>query len=125
MQDLLEQVIRGGQLESAEDPKLSMDVYFSADVETDGAIPGPYSMLSFALVSAGSYDGQHFTRPTGAREKFYAELRPISEILDPEALAVNGVDRDEIKAQGEKPETVMTAASDWFRSVAGSGRPVL
>src|SRR5512133_818869 len=34
------------------------DVYFSADVETDGPIPGPYSMLSFALVPAGVFDGQ-------------------------------------------------------------------
>ena len=26
------------------------DVYFSADIETDGPIPGPFSMLSFAIV---------------------------------------------------------------------------
>jgi hypothetical protein len=30
------------------------DVYFSADVETDGPIPGPYSILSVAIVYAGS-----------------------------------------------------------------------
>src|SRR5262245_56668885 len=35
----------------------AVDVYFSADVETDGPIPGPYSMLSFALVQAGRFDG--------------------------------------------------------------------
>ena len=28
----------------------ALDAYFSADVETDGPIPGPYSILSFALV---------------------------------------------------------------------------
>jgi hypothetical protein len=25
------------------------DIYFSADIETDGPIPGPYSMLSFGI----------------------------------------------------------------------------
>lgn len=38
------------------------DVYFSADVETDGPIPGPFSMLSFALVPAGTFDGEIFRR---------------------------------------------------------------
>ncbi len=33
--------------------KHGLDVYFSADVETDGPIPGPFSILSFALVFAG------------------------------------------------------------------------
>ncbi|MGE3671704.1 MAG: hypothetical protein AB7K71_18685 [Polyangiaceae bacterium] len=44
-------------------PQVGHDVYFSADVETDGPIPGPYSMLSFALVYAGSVDGRRFQRP--------------------------------------------------------------
>ena len=44
--------------------ELVVDVYFSADVETDGPIPGPYSVLSFALVFAGTYDGSLFSRPT-------------------------------------------------------------
>jgi hypothetical protein len=41
-----------------------IDAYFSADVETDGPIPGPYSMLSFALVYAGSFDGSTYEKPT-------------------------------------------------------------
>jgi hypothetical protein len=44
-------------------PDSNVDSYFSADVETDGPIPGPYSMLSFALVYAGSFDGRKFERP--------------------------------------------------------------
>jgi hypothetical protein len=40
-----------------------VDAYFSADVETDGPIPGPFSMLSFALVYAGSFDGRKFEHP--------------------------------------------------------------
>ena len=55
-----------------------MDVYFSADVETDGAIPGPFSMLSFGLVLAGTFDGERFARPTQYEHTFYREIKPIS-----------------------------------------------
>src|SRR6202162_1346300 len=70
-----------------------LDIYFSADVETDGPIPGPYSILSFALVYAGSFDGRHFQRPENYSQTLYRELRPISENFEPEALRINGLDR--------------------------------
>ena len=68
-----------------------MDAYFSADVETDGPIPGPYSMLSFALVFAGTYDGETYERPKSFDESFYRELKPISDSFQPEALSINNV----------------------------------
>jgi hypothetical protein len=37
---------------------MNPDLYISADIETDGPIPGEYSMLSFALVLAGGMIGQ-------------------------------------------------------------------
>ncbi len=100
------------------------DAYFSADVETDGPIPGPYSMLSFALVYAGSFDGSQFIR---ARESlhFYAELKPISSEFELEALRINGLDRTRLMSEGEDPVEVMSRASEWVRSVAGSVRPIL
>ncbi|MGH9741513.1 MAG: hypothetical protein ACRD51_04100, partial [Candidatus Acidiferrum sp.] len=48
-----------------------VDAYFSADVETDGPIPGPFSILSFALVYAGSFDGKRFERPHGYKRLLY------------------------------------------------------
>ncbi len=101
------------------------DVYFSADVETDGPIPGPYSMLSFGLVYAGAFDGKTFHRPTDYRRVFYEELRPISDVYEPEALQVNGLDRDRLLREGMPPEVSMTAASNWVRQIAGNARPVL
>src|ERR1019366_9693352 len=73
-----------------------LDVYFSADVETDGPIPGPYSILSFALVYAGRFDGSRFERPSDRELTFYRELKPISESFEPEALRVNGLDRTKL-----------------------------
>lgn len=101
------------------------DVYFSADVETDGPIPGPYSMLSFALVYAGSFDGKHFRHPENFSETFYRELRPISKSFQPEALQVNGLDRERLCREGETPERVMCEAYDWITGIAAVAKPVL
>ena len=76
--------------------KRGLDVYFSADVETDGPIPGPYSILSFALVVAGTFDGVQFTPPPNYGQSFYRELKPISDDFQIEALRVNGLDRDRL-----------------------------
>ena len=104
--------------------KEGADVYFSADVETDGPIPGPFSILSFALVLAGSFDGERSIRPKDYLS-FYAELRPISEQFEAEALRVNGLDRKRLCAEGRSPEDAMRDAAMWVAKVTGVGRPVL
>jgi len=40
---------------------MARDIYISVDIEADGAIPGPYSMLAFGLVVAADFDGRAFT----------------------------------------------------------------
>jgi hypothetical protein len=102
-----------------------VDAYFSADVETDGPIPGPYSMLSFALVYAGSYDGREFHRPASYDTTYYAELRPISSNYQAEALAVNGLDRTRLCKEGREARSALSELACWVRDVAGPARPVL
>jgi hypothetical protein len=102
-----------------------IDVYFSADVETDGPIPGPFSMLAFGLVFAGTFDGEKFARPKRYVEHFYRELRPVSSEFQTEALKVNGLDRERLIAEGCTPESAMTEAARWIKNIAGVGRPVL
>jgi hypothetical protein len=102
-----------------------VDAYFSADVETDGPIPGPFSILSFALVYAGSFDGLHFQRPDNYGLTLYKELKPISENFEPEALNVNGLDRPRLCLEGESPENAMTDACRWVKAIAGAAQPVL
>lgn len=112
------------------------DVYFSADVETDGPIPGPFSMLSFALVPAGRLlapageGAARFEAPTPEQlaDAFYAELRPISPNFEAEALAVNGLDREGLIEHGADPGAVMADASEWIVErceALGGGEPVL
>jgi Exonuclease len=106
-------------------PESKVDAYFSADVETDGPIPGPFSILSFGIVYAGSFDGKQFNRPQEYDQTLYKELRPISETFEPEALRVNGLDRWRLCLEGESPEKAMTETCQWIKRVAGSARPVL
>jgi hypothetical protein len=108
-----------------ESMKAAKDIYFSADVETDGPIPGPYSMLSFALVLAGAFNGREFSAPTNFEKTFYRELRPISDTYQSEALRVNGLDRDRLVREGGDPATVMTEAARWVKDLAGSANPIL
>jgi hypothetical protein len=108
-----------------ERPESAVDAYFSADVETDGPIPGPFSMLSFAIVYAGSFDGQRFERPKNYERYFYQELKPISNQFQEEALKVNGLDRDRLCREGLTPQYVMTEASRWVKDNCGEANPVL
>jgi hypothetical protein len=103
----------------------ALDVYFSADVETDGPIPGPFSMLSFGLVLAGTFDGNTFSRPGDYAQSFYRELRPISDEFQIDALKVNGLDRERLQSEGVLPTTAMTEAAKWVSALAGTGRPIL
>jgi len=100
----------------------SCDLYFSCDVEADGPVPGPYSMLSFGLSVAGRFDGEVFTPCDPLEHTFYAELKPIGEAFVPEALAVSGLDRDALAADGADPVRAMTDAARWVRRLAARER---
>jgi hypothetical protein len=102
-----------------------VDAYFSADVETDGPIPGPFSILSFAIVYAGTFDGKRFERPKSYDQTIYKELKPISNQFQEEALRVNGLDRRRLSLEGENPESAMTEACRWIIKNAGHCNPVL
>ena len=104
------------------------DAYFSVDIEADGPVPGPYSMLSFGIVYVGRHDGKTF-RPAlnfdDPDRSFYAELQPISAYFDPDALAVSGLDRDQLINEGQDPISTMENARRWVLNVAGPDRPTL
>lgn len=82
-------------------------------------------MLSFALVYAGRFDGSTFESPSDYALSFEANLRPISERFDPEALAVNGLDRHALLRDGRDPAEAMAAATAWIQQHAAGGTPVL
>jgi DNA polymerase III epsilon subunit-like protein len=104
---------------------MGADFYISVDIEADGPIPGPFSMLAFGLAVAGRFDGECFTALDPDTGTFYRELQPISDDFDPEALKVAGLDRERLARDGALPEAAMRDAAKWIADQAGGARPVL
>lgn len=102
-----------------------VDVFFSADIESDGPVPGAYSMLSFAFVVAGRFDGVRYEPPASFDDALELELRPITDRFDPEALAVSGLSRERLLREGREPAEAMAEAAAWVSARAGSATPVL
>ena len=82
--------------------------YIMVDVESDGPIPGDYSMVCFGAIVVEPFLGR----------TFYGRLKPISEKWIPEALQVCGFAREET-LQFDNPETVMQRFADWIAEVGG------
>jgi hypothetical protein len=78
--------------------------WFMVDVETDGPIPGDYSITEIGVVLVG-------VKP----ESFYGKLRPISNDWMPEALAVTGRTREETLLFDD-PKKVMLSLASWLEA---------
>ena len=89
------------------------ELYVAVDVETDGPIPGQYSMLSMGMAVVGH------------RElRFYSEIQPIAEEFQPQALVVSGLDRDHLLRHAPTPRAAMESAAAWINGLRKMGRPV-
>ncbi len=78
--------------------------YVMVDVESDGPIPGDYSMICFGAVLVKE----------GLQQTFYGRLKPISDKWIPEALAVSGFSREDTLAFDD-PKPVMEDFGRWVR----------
>lgn len=105
--------------------RVKPSLYISVDIEADGPIPGPYSMLSLGAAVAGVQDADGFTAVDPERHTFYRELRPISEEFVPEALAVSGLDRERLRKEGLDPALALAQFTHWVREVGGDAQPVM
>ncbi len=96
-----------------ENEKALPELYIAVDVEADGPIPGPYSMISLGMAVVGKPDLM-----------FYTEIKPISDEFDPAALAVSGLDRDHLLQNAPEAGQAMQAAHEWINTLRKIGRPV-
>lgn len=78
--------------------------YIMVDIESDGPIPGDYSMISFGAVLVDEK----------LDKTFYGKLKPISEKWIPEALAVSGHSRNET-LEFDEPKIVMEKFAEWIK----------
>jgi hypothetical protein len=108
------------------------EIYISVDVESDGPIPGPYSMTALGAVVAGyRTDTGKVVKldVTSPENRFYAEIKPISDDWEPEAMKVGlfegfGAEQAELDTDGSRrrayilehgqdPKVAMTAFAEW------------
>jgi hypothetical protein len=89
------------------------ELYIAVDIEADGPIPGPYSMLALGMAVVGHLE-----------LAFYTEMKPISDQFVDKALAVSGLDRQQLIATAPAPAAAMAAAAGWINELRGLGRPV-
>jgi hypothetical protein len=83
------------------------------DVESDGPCPGMHSMICFGAV---------IVEP-GFQRTFYAQLKPISEIYIPEALAISGFSREECMKFPD-PRDAMQNFEIWLEKEIPGKRPI-
>lgn len=86
--------------------------WFVVDVESDGPVPGKYSMVSFGAVRV---DAELATT-------FYGQTWPVTTEFVPEALAVSGFSREQHE-RFDNPAQVMQRFADWL-AANSAGRPV-
>lgn len=83
------------------------------DVESDGPCPGMHSMVCFGAVIVEA----------GLQRTFYAELKPISEIYIPEALAISGFNREQCMKFPD-PRDAMQNFEIWLQKEIPDKRPI-
>ncbi len=83
------------------------------DVESDGPCPGKHSMICFGAVIVEA----------GLQRTFYAELKPISEIYIPEALAISGFTREDTMKFPD-PRDAMQNFETWLGKNIPNKRPI-
>jgi ribonuclease T len=88
------------------------ETFISVDIESDGPIPGDYSMLQIGASVIGT------------DEKFEVKLAPISDRYDPEALAVSGLNREILTRKGQAPERAMRLFTSFVYGTCKDTKPV-
>lgn len=86
---------------------------YVVDVESDGPIPGDYSMVCFGAIRVD----------LDLKCTFYGKTKPISDKWNPEALAISGFSREQ-HLTFDDPKVVMQNFADWVKHTNKNGRPI-
>lgn len=98
---------------------VTRELYISVDVEPDGHVPGPSSIVSLgaSAVAIRDEDGAIVALDPEA-QTFYAVLRPISDRYVEKALRVTGFDRATLERDGRAPGEALPEFAAWVDALA-------
>jgi ribonuclease T len=83
-----------------------MPAYISVDVETAGAVP-----VDFALLSIGACTIGH------PRQTFYVELQPDKNNFGSQAMAIHSLDPNDLAIHGLAPYEALQLFAHWIKEV--------
>ena len=86
------------------------ETYISVDVETAGANPAKFAMISIGACLVDD--------PT---TNFYVELQPDRVEVDEKALAISGLSMSTLAQEGVEPTDAMTRFEAWVQQVVPEG----
>jgi DNA polymerase III epsilon subunit-like protein len=93
---------------------MTREIFISVDVETAGPIPEKYALLSIGACLVSDISNT-----------FYVELKPDRDESQTEALAMTGLNLDDLRRTGLEPEAALTAFNNWIRAVVpADARPI-
>jgi len=91
--------------------------WFCIDIECSGPVPALYDMISLgAVVVREVGDGA-----LELGDDFYVEIRPQAPHVDEGAMAVNGLDLDDLKRNGTLRRVAMERLTDWVEAQTDEG----
>ena len=85
--------------------------YIAVDIESDGESPANGSMVCFGAVLVSD-----------TTKTFYGQTKPITNVWNPESLAISGFSREEHE-KFDNPKEVMQNFADWLYNTS-KGKPV-
>lgn len=93
--------------------------YFCIDIEASGPVPGLYNLVSLGAVAVPpNRDG----KLAPASDEFYVEIKPVFDGFDPQAMAIHGLTREHLEANGKDPKEAMQELEAWTKERAGKTR---
>ena len=97
-------------------------LFISVDVEASGPVPSLYNLVSIGAVPVRGEPGGIFEYVEG--KSFYVELKPVFPGFIDEAMAVHGIPRSHLEAEGVAPVDAMKGFRNWILEMAeGEAKP--
>ena len=87
---------------------MTTEIFVSVDVETSGPNPREYAMLSIGACLVDEPE-----------RSFYVELKPTTEAVVPDALAVSGLSMTDLARDGVEPEAALLQFEEWLGELSG------